>query len=87
MQSCHSERRVLILDCSGLNFFDYTGVSVLLQVFMTPDKFRTQKYNYMYELLGPTTGHLIYQSIDMSLVEKINTDLVLNCTVFIYRIV
>ncbi|KAK4827620.1 hypothetical protein QYF61_019545 [Mycteria americana] len=30
-QSCHSERCVLILDCSGLNFFDYTGVSVLLQ--------------------------------------------------------
>ncbi|NXD82813.1 S26A7 protein, partial [Halcyon senegalensis] len=33
LQSCHSERRVLILDCSGLNFFDYMGVSVLLQVF------------------------------------------------------
>uniref|UniRef100_A0A8C3U6V3 Solute carrier family 26 member 7 n=1 Tax=Catharus ustulatus TaxID=91951 RepID=A0A8C3U6V3_CATUS len=34
VQSCHSERRVLILDCSGLNFFDYTGVSVLLQIYM-----------------------------------------------------
>ncbi|XP_061851518.1 anion exchange transporter [Colius striatus] len=33
-QSCHSERCVLILDCSGLNFFDYTGVSVLLQIYM-----------------------------------------------------
>ncbi|KAM9574207.1 anion exchange transporter [Guaruba guarouba] len=34
LQSCHSEQRVLILDCSGLNFFDYTGVSVLLQIYM-----------------------------------------------------
>lgn len=34
VQSCHSERRVLILDCSGLNFFDYTGVSVLLQIYV-----------------------------------------------------
>ncbi|NWY57812.1 S26A7 protein, partial [Chionis minor] len=34
LQTCHSERRVLILDCSGLNFFDYTGVSVLLQIYM-----------------------------------------------------
>ncbi|TRZ10002.1 hypothetical protein HGM15179_017106 [Zosterops borbonicus] len=34
VQSCHSERSVLILDCSGLNFFDYTGVSVLLQIYM-----------------------------------------------------
>uniref|UniRef100_A0A8C0ZBZ8 Solute carrier family 26 member 7 n=1 Tax=Cyanistes caeruleus TaxID=156563 RepID=A0A8C0ZBZ8_CYACU len=34
VQSCHSERHVLILDCSGLNFFDYTGVSVLLQIYM-----------------------------------------------------
>ncbi|KFQ13581.1 Anion exchange transporter, partial [Leptosomus discolor] len=34
LQSCHSEQRVLVLDCSGLNFFDYTGVSVLLQIYM-----------------------------------------------------
>uniref|UniRef100_A0A8B9EU19 Anion exchange transporter n=1 Tax=Amazona collaria TaxID=241587 RepID=A0A8B9EU19_9PSIT len=34
LQSCHSEQRVLILDCSGLNFFDYTGISVLLQIYM-----------------------------------------------------
>ncbi|KAM9023464.1 anion exchange transporter [Ara ararauna] len=34
LQSCHSEQCVLILDCSGLNFFDYTGVSVLLQIYM-----------------------------------------------------
>ncbi|NWU06751.1 S26A7 protein, partial [Cephalopterus ornatus] len=34
VQPCHSERRVLILDCSGLNFFDYTGVSMLLQIYM-----------------------------------------------------
>ncbi|XP_009988384.1 PREDICTED: anion exchange transporter [Tauraco erythrolophus] len=34
LQSCQSERRVLILDCSGLNFFDYTGISVLLQIYM-----------------------------------------------------
>ncbi|KAM9303410.1 anion exchange transporter [Morus bassanus] len=33
-QLCHSERCVLILDCSGLNFFDYTGVSMLLQIYM-----------------------------------------------------
>ncbi|NXV58865.1 S26A7 protein, partial [Molothrus ater] len=34
VQPCHSERHVLILDCSGLNFFDYTGVSVLLQIYV-----------------------------------------------------
>ncbi|OPJ83646.1 anion exchange transporter [Patagioenas fasciata monilis] len=34
LQSCNSERHVLILDCSGLNLFDYTGVSVLLQIYM-----------------------------------------------------
>nr|XP_013812309.1 PREDICTED: anion exchange transporter [Apteryx mantelli mantelli] len=34
LQPCHGERHALILDCSGLNFFDYTGVSVLLQVYM-----------------------------------------------------
>uniref|UniRef100_A0A803XLK0 Solute carrier family 26 member 7 n=1 Tax=Meleagris gallopavo TaxID=9103 RepID=A0A803XLK0_MELGA len=31
LQPRQSERRILILDCSGLNFFDYTGVSMLLQ--------------------------------------------------------
>uniref|UniRef100_A0A8C4VB86 Solute carrier family 26 member 7 n=1 Tax=Falco tinnunculus TaxID=100819 RepID=A0A8C4VB86_FALTI len=34
LQSCHTERCVLILDCSGLDFFDYTGISVLLQIYM-----------------------------------------------------
>eukprot|EP00076_Gallus_gallus_P038267 XP_025003805.1 anion exchange transporter isoform X2 [Gallus gallus] len=34
LQPCQSEQRVLILDCSGLNFFDYTGVSMLLQIYM-----------------------------------------------------
>ncbi|NWJ11369.1 S26A7 protein, partial [Crypturellus undulatus] len=33
LQPDHRERRALILDCRGLSFFDYTGVSVLLQVF------------------------------------------------------
>ncbi|KGL84633.1 Anion exchange transporter, partial [Tinamus guttatus] len=33
-QPCHRERRALILDCSGLNFFDSTGVSMLLQIYM-----------------------------------------------------
>ncbi|NXA45410.1 S26A7 protein, partial [Nothocercus julius] len=33
-QPCRRERRALILDCSGLNFFDYTGVSMLLQIYM-----------------------------------------------------
>uniref|UniRef100_K7F364 Solute carrier family 26 member 7 n=1 Tax=Pelodiscus sinensis TaxID=13735 RepID=K7F364_PELSI len=32
LQPCTNERCALILDCSGLTFFDYTGVSVLLQV-------------------------------------------------------
>ncbi|XP_048795573.1 anion exchange transporter isoform X5 [Lagopus muta] len=34
LQPCQSERRILILDCSGLHFFDYTGVSMLLQIYM-----------------------------------------------------
>uniref|UniRef100_A0A8C6Z2W4 Anion exchange transporter n=1 Tax=Nothoprocta perdicaria TaxID=30464 RepID=A0A8C6Z2W4_NOTPE len=33
-QPCHEQRQALILDCSGLNFFDYTGVSMLLQIYM-----------------------------------------------------
>lgn len=35
-QRLPSERCTLILDCSGLTFFDYTGLSVLTQVFMIP---------------------------------------------------
>ncbi|XP_052559351.1 anion exchange transporter [Tympanuchus pallidicinctus] len=34
LQPCQSERRILILDCRGLHFFDYTGVSMLLQIYM-----------------------------------------------------
>ncbi|XP_075776515.1 anion exchange transporter isoform X1 [Pelodiscus sinensis] len=34
LQPCTNERCALILDCSGLTFFDYTGVSVLLQIYM-----------------------------------------------------
>ncbi|XP_074843058.1 anion exchange transporter isoform X2 [Carettochelys insculpta] len=34
LQPCPNERCILILDCSGLTFFDYTGVSVLLQIYM-----------------------------------------------------
>ncbi|XP_069709228.1 anion exchange transporter isoform X2 [Phaenicophaeus curvirostris] len=34
LQSCHIEQPALILDCSGLHFFDYTGVSELLQIYM-----------------------------------------------------
>ncbi|KAM9165457.1 anion exchange transporter isoform 3-T4 [Pangshura tecta] len=34
LQPCPNERCAVILDCSGLTFFDYTGVSVLLQIYM-----------------------------------------------------
>uniref|UniRef100_A0A670YBZ7 Solute carrier family 26 member 7 n=1 Tax=Pseudonaja textilis TaxID=8673 RepID=A0A670YBZ7_PSETE len=34
LQQHPSERHNLIFDCSGLTFFDYTGISVLIQVFM-----------------------------------------------------
>ncbi|XP_038247027.1 anion exchange transporter [Dermochelys coriacea] len=34
LQPCPNERCALILDCSGLTFFDYTGISVLLQIYM-----------------------------------------------------
>ncbi|XP_067392423.1 anion exchange transporter isoform X2 [Emydura macquarii macquarii] len=34
LQPCPNVRCALILDCSGLTFFDYTGVSVLLQIYM-----------------------------------------------------
>ncbi|XP_035174144.1 anion exchange transporter [Oxyura jamaicensis] len=33
LQPSQSERRVLILDCRGLNLFDYTGASMLLQIY------------------------------------------------------
>ncbi|NXJ09316.1 S26A7 protein, partial [Odontophorus gujanensis] len=44
VQPGQSERRILILDCSGLNFFDYTGVSMLLQVLVITDTLCTLKY-------------------------------------------
>ncbi|XP_068041308.1 anion exchange transporter [Anomalospiza imberbis] len=53
VQPCHSERCVLILDCSGLNFFDYTGVSVLLQIYMDC------KNRYIEVLLAHCKGSLI----------------------------
>ncbi|XP_021398949.1 anion exchange transporter [Lonchura striata] len=53
VQPCHSERHVLILDCSGLNFFDYTGVSVLLQIYMDC------KNRYIDVLLAHCKGSLI----------------------------
>ncbi|XP_059713027.1 anion exchange transporter [Haemorhous mexicanus] len=53
VQPCHSERHVLILDCSGLNFFDYTGVSVLLQIYMDC------KTRYIDVLLAHCKGSLI----------------------------
>ncbi|XP_041569891.2 anion exchange transporter isoform X1 [Taeniopygia guttata] len=53
VQPCHSERHILILDCSGLNFFDYTGVSVLLQIYMDC------KNRYIDVLLAHCKGSLI----------------------------
>ncbi|XP_071277718.1 anion exchange transporter [Agelaius tricolor] len=53
VQPCHSERHVLILDCSGLNFFDYTGVSVLLQIYVDC------KNRYIDVLLAHCKGSLI----------------------------
>lgn len=32
-QPCPSEKCFLILDCSGVTFFDYSGVSMLVEVF------------------------------------------------------
>ncbi|XP_006020067.1 anion exchange transporter [Alligator sinensis] len=34
VEPCPNERCAFILDCSGLTLFDYTGVSVLLQIYM-----------------------------------------------------
>ncbi|XP_053801861.1 anion exchange transporter [Vidua chalybeata] len=53
VQPCHSERCVLILDCSGLNFFDYTGVSMLLQIYVDC------KNRYIDVLLAHCKGSLI----------------------------
>ncbi|MBZ3869941.1 Anion exchange transporter [Sciurus carolinensis] len=33
-QSCYNDKSALILDCSGLTFFDYSGVSMLVEVYM-----------------------------------------------------
>lgn len=33
-QPCPSEKCFLILDCSGVTFFDYSGVSMLVEVYM-----------------------------------------------------
>ncbi|XP_006884658.1 PREDICTED: anion exchange transporter [Elephantulus edwardii] len=33
-QPCQNEKCSLILDCSGLTFFDYSGVSILVEVYM-----------------------------------------------------
>nr|XP_014120501.1 anion exchange transporter isoform X2 [Zonotrichia albicollis] len=53
VQPCHNDRHVLILDCSGLNFFDYTGVSVLLQIYVDC------KNRYIDVLLAHCKGSLI----------------------------
>ncbi|XP_035133493.1 anion exchange transporter isoform X5 [Callithrix jacchus] len=34
LQSCPNEKNSLILDCSGFTFFDYSGVSMLVEVYM-----------------------------------------------------
>uniref|UniRef100_A0A8D2AF48 Solute carrier family 26 member 7 n=1 Tax=Sciurus vulgaris TaxID=55149 RepID=A0A8D2AF48_SCIVU len=33
-QCCYNDKSALILDCSGLTFFDYSGVSMLVEVYM-----------------------------------------------------
>ncbi|XP_074174699.1 anion exchange transporter [Rhinolophus sinicus] len=33
-QPCPNGKRSLILDCTGLNFFDYSGISMLVEVYM-----------------------------------------------------
>ncbi|XP_063156328.1 anion exchange transporter [Candoia aspera] len=38
LQQHPSERHYLIFDCSGLTFFDYTGISVLIQIYMDAQK-------------------------------------------------
>ncbi|XP_034981154.1 anion exchange transporter [Zootoca vivipara] len=38
LQQWPSERHSLILDCSGLTFFDYTGISVLTQIYTESKK-------------------------------------------------
>uniref|UniRef100_A0A8C6VTN2 Solute carrier family 26 member 7 n=1 Tax=Naja naja TaxID=35670 RepID=A0A8C6VTN2_NAJNA len=38
LQQHPSERHNLIFDCSGLTFFDYTGISVLIQIYMDAQK-------------------------------------------------
>uniref|UniRef100_A0A8C5ISV4 Anion exchange transporter n=1 Tax=Junco hyemalis TaxID=40217 RepID=A0A8C5ISV4_JUNHY len=53
VQPCQSDRHVLILDCSGLNFFDYTGVSMLLQIYVDC------KNRYIDVLLAHCKGSLI----------------------------
>uniref|UniRef100_A0A8C3DFT9 Solute carrier family 26 member 7 n=1 Tax=Corvus moneduloides TaxID=1196302 RepID=A0A8C3DFT9_CORMO len=65
VQSCHSERRVLILDCSGLNFFDYTGVSVLLQIYVDC------KNRYIDVLLAHCKGK--YQSKNFNMMVYISS--------------
>ncbi|XP_062985956.1 anion exchange transporter [Elgaria multicarinata webbii] len=38
LQQHPNERHTLIFDCSGLTFFDYTGISVLTQIYMESKK-------------------------------------------------
>ncbi|KAG8133774.1 putative Anion exchange transporter protein [Naja naja] len=47
-----SERHNLIFDCSGLTFFDYTGISVLIQIYMDAQKnnINALKFNGKLEL-------------------------------------
>nr|XP_020669447.1 anion exchange transporter [Pogona vitticeps]XP_020669448.1 anion exchange transporter [Pogona vitticeps]XP_020669449.1 anion exchange transporter [Pogona vitticeps] len=38
LQQRSSERHTIVLDCSGLTFFDFTGISVLTQIYMDSKK-------------------------------------------------
>ncbi|XP_042322009.1 anion exchange transporter isoform X2 [Sceloporus undulatus] len=38
LQQCTSAKQTLIFDCSGLTFFDYTGISVLTQIYTDSKK-------------------------------------------------
>ncbi|OXB75871.1 UNVERIFIED_CONTAM: hypothetical protein H355_016626 [Colinus virginianus] len=76
VQPCQSERRILILDCSGINFFDYTGVSMLLQVlrsyvcFVTASLIKAMQYGGNLESENPVFFESISSAVDASQIHR-----------------
>uniref|UniRef100_A0A8B9DGA1 Solute carrier family 26 member 7 n=1 Tax=Anser cygnoides TaxID=8845 RepID=A0A8B9DGA1_ANSCY len=75
LQPSQSERRVLILDCSGLSLFDYTGASTLLQCsyvcFITASLIKAMQYGGNLESENPVFFESVSSAIDAIQIHRV----------------